>query len=100
MANSSKRPSFNLVVFEEKYGRGEDEMTALNSRAFRKRGCIESVRKRLAKKRLKPGEFIMNRIPFINLIRTYKLSYLLKDIIAGLTVGVIQIAPSILDFLE
>lgn len=58
----------------------------------------EVIKKRL-KKSCKPSkkcilDVVLTKITIINLFRTYKLRYILKDFMSGLTVGIIQIAPS------
>lgn len=96
--NTGKRPSLNLIKYQEKYGPDQDEFH-IDGMKSASSGVLSSIRKKLKKRRLKPskscmGDFILERFPFINMLRNYKLNYLLKDLISGLTVGVIQIAPS------
>lgn len=39
-------------------------------------------------------EGLLKKLPIIDLFLTYKLKYVVKDFLSGLTVGIIQIAPS------
>ncbi len=39
-------------------------------------------------------EFILAHFPIIEMVRTYKAKYFLRDLIGGFTVGAMQIAPS------
>ena len=86
----TERPVYNLVKFQETF--------PVRTKAKRKRN-VRTVVNGAFRKRLKPSKtcmvnFTLHRLPIINLFRNYKLNYLLKDFVSGLTVGVIQIAPS------
>lgn len=91
----TERPVYNLAKFQEAYpSKASDGV---------KRQDVRAKMQGAFKKYLKPsksclGAFMLHRLPFINLFRNYKLNYLLKDFVSGLTVGVIQIAPSYILF--
>lgn len=91
----AKRPSLNLIEYHEKYG--PDKVEAGSEKTSL--GIMSKIKKKFKRRRLKPtrdcmSQFIFERIPFFNMLRNYKLNYILKDLMGGLTVGVIQIAPS------
>jgi hypothetical protein len=55
--------------------------------------------KNYSKKYFKPTkscglQFLLELFPVINLVQTYKLKYVLRDTIGGITIGAMQIAPS------
>lgn len=96
--NTAKRPSLNLIKYHEKYGPDQTDDKLDGGKPARS-GMLSTIRKKIRKRRLKPtkscmGEILQDRLPFINMLRTYKLNYFLKDVMSGLTLGVIQIAPS------
>lgn len=104
--HAEKRAVLNLIKYEEKYGASQIEETVeMEDTQKHRREFLASFKSKLRKKvSFRPSRscvtnFVLQRIPVINVVRNYKLSYLLKDIMAGLTVGVIQIAPSMCFYL-
>jgi hypothetical protein len=84
-----ERPVLNYVKFREKYKFVEPKKKKFLERA--KASVIDKWTP--SKKCLLEG--LIAKLPIIDLFRTYKLRYILKDSMSGLTVGIIQIAPSI-----
>lgn len=85
-----ERPAYNYTKFKDEFEvkdvavKGKTVRTCLNE-------CLEK-RHKPSKKYMK--EQLFRRLPFLNIIRIYRLKFLLRDVLSGLTVGVIQIAPS------
>lgn len=82
------RPVFDQTLLDEKFKYVRPE----------KRKRLDVV-KTCLKKNFTPSKkcflnAILTKLTIINLFRTYKLRYVLKDFMSGLTVGIIQIAPS------
>ena len=87
-----ERPVFNEAKLKARFKFVEPE----------KKRFIDVVKSRV-KKTFKPSkacflETLINKLPIIDLFRTYKLKYAFKDFLSGLTVGIIQIAPSEFSF--
>lgn len=83
-----ERPVLNEVRLREKFKFVKPE----------KKKFIETVKAKL-KKKFQPSktcflETLYRKLPVIDLFLSYKLKFLIKDFMAGLTVGIIQIAPS------
>ena len=60
--------------------------------------------KNYIRKYLKPSQecginFLFNRFPILKLTKKYKLKYAARDLLGGITIGAMQIAPSILFFI-
>lgn len=82
------RPIFNETTFREKFKYAQPV----------KRKPFQIVKSRL-KRHFKPSRkcvinAFLSKFTIINLFLTYKPKYILKDFMSGLTVGIIQIAPS------
>lgn len=84
------RPSFNEKAFEEKY----------TFKPVKSTNVLSST-KNYFKKYYTPSKdcctsFLLDRLPFIKWLMVYSVrDNLLKDIIGGLTIGVVQIPQSI-----
>jgi hypothetical protein len=87
-----ERPVYNEVKLQDHF---HIESSSLHNEDR----SLVNLAKRKLRKKLKPSmacltQSVVSKLPVIDLVRTYQLKYLLKDVISGLTVGIIQIAPS------
>jgi hypothetical protein len=90
----TERPVYNEVKFSNDF-RLLDEATTTKE----KKNKPSPFRKRLKVSKKCLADFLVAKLPIIDLFATYKLDYLVKDFMSGLTVGIIQIAPSTFFFI-
>lgn len=84
-----ERSAYNYTKFKQEFDiNPEEEQENAITR------LKESIGRTLSPSKSCMTRQLTRRLPVINLVRTYRLKFLLRDVLSGLTVGVIQIAPS------